>query len=309
MAIVDAISNFLEQMAEPFLVLYNTITQYILAIWNSLTAFQKVLFALVLYLPVLYLIYKTLRNIQKEKERQFLKYLLMVDLPDGQNCADNDKTNGTIREVWDGNSADFADLENTSTLTYSFWIKVDKTNFFKNSYNGPRCILAKGNISASGNIENPMPAFWILNDNFTSRLWCLVYTDGGPTNGEGILLEDFPINELFQLCMTINGTAMNIYINGELVRTTVLSGPIMSNASDLIKAPLQIEATADSPANKGFLGCLNLLRISNKAFDPEQIRKFYNNEKLFLENKLSAYDLTGKIKECACPTTNQTPSS
>jgi len=296
MAILDAISNFLDQMAEPFKVLYGTIVQYITSIWYSLTVFQKILFALVLYLPIVYLIYKTLRKIQKEKERQFLKYLIMVDIPDGQKCDTVDKTNGTIRESWDGNSADLADLASSKTMTYSFWLKVNSANFFKNSYSGPRCILAKGNITATGDIQNPCPSFWILNDNFTTRLWCLVYTEGGPTNGEGILLDEFPINDLFQLCMVIDGRAMNIYINGELVRTTVLSGELMGNNNDLVKAPLQVEGT---PENKGFLGCINMLRVSNKVFNPEQIRKFYKNEKLFLENKLSAYDLTGKMNDCA----------
>ena len=36
------------------------------------------------------------------------------------------------------------------------------------------------------------------------------------SNGEGILLEEFPLNELFQLSLVVDNKAMNIYINGEL---------------------------------------------------------------------------------------------
>lgn len=299
MAILEAISNFMFQMAEPFRVLYMTIVSYVGILWQSLTVFQKIFFALVLYLPVLYLIVKTLRNIQDEKERRFLNYLLMVDIPEGQTCDTIEKTNGKELVSWDGNSAELNDLVGSATMTYSFWLKVNPANFYKNNYQGPRCILAKGTVDNNGNIVNPAPAFWILNDNFTSRLWCLVYTQGGPTNGEGILLEEFPLNELFQLCMVIDGRSMNIYLNGELVRTTVLSGPLVNNNSNLVKAPLQIDGP---PENKGFLGCMNLLRVSKDAYTPVQIRKFYLNEKLYLDKKMSGYDLTGKMnEECACP--------
>lgn len=297
MAILDAISNFFDQIAEPFRVLYSTISEYIASIWYSLTVFQKIIIALILYIPIVYLIYKTLRKIQKEKERQSLNYLLFVDIPEGESC-EKGTTNGTEYVKWNGNSSYFSDFTNATTMTYSFWIKVSPKNFFEkeNQYAGPKCIMAKGSIDGN-NIKNPCPAFWILNDNFTTRLWCLVYTEGGPTNGEGILLEEFPLNELFQLSLVVDNKAMNIYINGELVRTTILSGILKMNNSDLIKAPLQIDGP---PENKGFDGCINLLRVSPKIFTPEQIRKFYHNEKLFIENKISAYDLTGKMEKCIC---------
>ena len=80
MAILDAISNFFDQIAEPFRVLYLTISEYIASIWYSLTVFQKIIIALILYIPIVYLIYKTLRKIQKEKERQSLNYLLFVQI-------------------------------------------------------------------------------------------------------------------------------------------------------------------------------------------------------------------------------------
>lgn len=298
MTITDVVSQFFEQMSEPFKALYSAISQYLSLLWNSLTVFQKVLISIVLYLPIIYLIFKILKKIRQEKERQYLNYLLMIDIPDGETCDKINETNGTVYKKWDSNSDELAELGSSGKMTYSFWLKVNPANFYKTSYNGPRCILAKGTITPDGDITNPCPAFWILNDGFTSRLWCLVYTEGGPRNGEGILIEDFPLNELFQLCMTVDGRSMNIFINGELIRTTVLSGSLMTNNSDLIKAPIQIDGNGTTPDNKGFLGCINLLRVGNMVFTPEQIRKFYENEKSFILNKISSYVLTGEMNKC-----------
>lgn len=192
-------------------------------------------------------------------------------------------TNGSIPKSTQGNE-----------YNYSVWIYVSD---YTHRNDEDKCILYKGDVSvdvfnnASPTLENPNrqgnPSLWLLKKNNTLRVQIALETEydnieacsiegfdshAGENNNSNPLriklhncdIEHFPLQRWVCVNLSLSNNVVDIYLNGELVRSCMLNGAPLINNSDLLVCP-----------TGGFNGFLANLKVSDKALGTEEIKSTY----------------------------------
>ena len=118
-------------------------------------------------------------------------------------------------------------------------------------------------------------------------------SDAGSQVEASCQIENVPLQSWTNLIMTLNGNALDCYLDGKLVRTCVLSGvPKMDK-----KAPLYL--CPGKEGFKGFSGYTSKLRyyLYSKNSDHSLIEKLFNELKLNVVRKNDLVSFLYKISE------------
>jgi len=119
--------------------------------------------------------------------------------------------------------------------TYSIWLYISNWNY--------RVGEAKGVFVRNDRTGNPAP--WVaLDKNLNNIIVTLatypsdnIQNDGGAST-HSCVLENIPLQAWANVLITLNNRALDLYLDGKLVRTCVLPGvPKMSSGSNLILCP------------------------------------------------------------------------
>ena len=193
------------------------------------------------------------------------------------------KNKDSVLELMKGNEYSFALKESMpmdlgTEFTYSFWLKVCPNNF--NSLNTNwRTVWYRGE-TADTLYKMKTPGVYLAPN--TNKLIISVACENGPDEGNAITIDYIPINEWFCVTVTLEGRALDVYINGLLEYSMSLTGtPLMMN-SNVIKG------------RNGFNGLMAFFRYSSASWLPADIKNMYDRERATLEE--SSFDLE------TCPT-------
>jgi hypothetical protein len=192
-------------------------------------------------------------------------------------------TNGSIPKSTQGNE-----------YNYSVWIYVSD---YTHRNGEDKCILYKGDVTndvfnnATASLENPNrngnPSLWLLKKNNTLRVQIALETEydnieacsiegftshAGENNNSNSLrvklhncdIEHFPLQRWVCVNLSLSNNVVDIYLNGELVRSCMLNGAPLLNNSDLLVCP-----------SGGFNGFLANLKVSDKALGTAEIKSVY----------------------------------
>jgi hypothetical protein len=197
---------------------------------------------------------------------------------------------------------------NSNQFTYSFWIYIDSTRWEESRYkNKWKHIFHYGQRLNTGNRTHQIPGCWIWPN--TNRLWCVVTDNKTEGNyGEGIIVDDLPLNQWTNVTMVLNRRMFDVYINGKLHRTVSLYNEIVINSvsnlyiasgestqltipDDLdTKDVVETETTVTSQGNptvaRGFPGYIAIMAYYNRALTPAEIYKLY----LKYKSKVAGWD-------------------
>jgi hypothetical protein len=215
-----------------------------------------------------------------------------------------DKPNPGSQEFVVGNNR--IPLTNTGQFTYSFWIYIDHTVWTSDTSKGYndkwKHILHYGEQLSQDTQVSQMPGCWIWPK--TNRLWCVV---GGGTDGdygEGIIVNDIPLNRWVNIAMVLNRQMFDVYVNGKLERTVSLykevtlnkNGNLYVSSNDLAnKRPFKSDSSGndtitglseadyktkfgDGSSSKiatGFPGMISYIAYYNRALNPKEIYALY----------------------------------
>jgi hypothetical protein len=141
----------------------------------------------------------------------------------------------------------------TSDYTFSVWIYVNNWNY---KLGQEKIILDRhGLMSVS------------LDPNVNNVLVSLAtYTEGSNAKtSHQCTLENVPLQRWSNVIMTLNNRALDLYLNGKLVRTCVLPGvPVVDKQGGLYVTP-----------DGGFYGYISNLQYINRAINPREAWAIY----------------------------------
>lgn len=158
----------------------------------------------------------------------------------------------------------------TKQFTFNIWANINQYNYKRAQSKMIFCMVPPWsknilkNISEEDVNKNQQPGVWFEPYSNNIRV-TLLSNNNQKKQLESCLIYDVPINEWFLFSITLNNRGLDIYMNGKLVRTVVLSGdPIITQGNILVNY------------FGGFSGEIQKLQYSSKSFTPEQIQKIYN---------------------------------
>lgn len=156
---------------------------------------------------------------------------------------------------------------NSSNFTYSIWFYIDDWNY---RYGEPKVIF--GRMTEGGKIKEPCPTVVLGEKQNNIAVSLAVYpgSDIKPAEGSKYSIDSFsvaniPIQKWVNLLISVYGRTMDIYIDGKLVRTCILSGVAAINNV----APIYITPQG------GFSGWTSNFQYWSESTDPQTAWNIY----------------------------------
>ena len=181
----------------------------------------------------------------------------------------------------------------SSNFAYSIWFYVNSWNY---RYGEPKVIFGRmGSTSAqgSGSVSglsglDPCPAVVLdpVENNISISLGCFpgtgqTATAGGTTKVNTCSISNVPIQKWVNLTVSVYGRSMDVYIDGKLVRTVMLSGiASINNNANVYITP-----------NGGFDGWTAKFQYYPDALNPQQAWNIYTQGYSNWMSSLSAYQI------------------
>lgn len=147
----------------------------------------------------------------------------------------------------------------SSDYAFSIWFNINDWNY---RIGQEKVIFQR--LGTSSN--NPAPSVTLGANTNNINVSLETYTQSGGTNVSTCQITDIPLQRWVNLIMSINGRALDLYIDGKLVRTCILSGiPVVYNT------PIQV-----TPGG-GFSGFVSNFRYIANSINPSQAYDIYKS--------------------------------
>lgn len=146
----------------------------------------------------------------------------------------------------------------SSDYTFSIWFYVNDWNY---RIGQEKVIFER--LATSTN--KPAPSVTLGANTNNVNISLETYTQSGGTTISTCQVTDVPLQRWVNLIMSINGRALDLYIDGKLVRTCILSGPPKTYNN----TPISV-----TPGG-GFSGYVSNFRYIANAINPSQAYNIY----------------------------------
>jgi hypothetical protein len=173
-----------------------------------------------------------------------------------------------------GDSKDIATVSHTklsgnaaaTDFTYSFWINVNDWNY--------KLGEKKSILKRSGNNGNSSPEIYLkpyTNDLVIELDMFSDASSGEATSNQTIAstVRNIPLQKWTNITITTNNRSLDTYLDGKLVKTSLLEGPIKVNGT----ADVTICATDGS--GPGFAGNIAKVRYYSRTLNPREAYELY----------------------------------
>lgn len=148
----------------------------------------------------------------------------------------------------------------SSDYTFSIWFYVNDWNY---RIGQEKVIFSR--IASSDN--KPAPSVTLGANTNTLNVSMETYTQAGGTQISNCTINDVPLQRWTNLIMSVNGRALDLYIDGKLVRTCIMSGPPKTYNN----TPISI-----TPGG-GFSGYISNFRYIANSVNPSQAYDIYKS--------------------------------
>jgi hypothetical protein len=174
-------------------------------------------------------------------------------------------TEATTTQKIDATDLDSSNL-NSSNFTYSIWFYIDDWNY---KYGKPKIIFGrmKSDLQANPDISEPSPSVVLgaTQNNIIVSLAVYPTHDTIPPENSKFVVNKFAVPNIsiqkwVHLFISVYGRTMDIYIDGKLVRTCILSGVAKINPT----APVFITPFG------GFSGWISRFQYWSSESDPQK---------------------------------------
>lgn len=148
----------------------------------------------------------------------------------------------------------------TSNYSFSIWFYVNEWNY---RYGEEKVVFQRTDAN-----NDPAPRVYL--DPTTNNLHVSVATyktdgDASTSNVSVCSVDNVPLQAWTNLIVTLNNRALDLYLNGKLVRTCIMPGvPRMNPASPVVLCP-----------NGGFSGFISNFKYISKAINPTEAYNLY----------------------------------
>jgi len=194
----------------------------------------------------------------------------------------------TLQNVQSGETASTIDATSLATngtgstssnFTYSMWFFINDWNY---RYGEPKVLFGRmgssSSTSSDGSLDgisgiDPCPAVVLgsTQNNISVSLGCYPGADeepttpGGSTSVNTFTIDNVPIQKWVNLVISVYGRTMDLYIDGKLVRTCLLSGV----------ASINNDANIHVTPGGGFDGWTSKLQFFPTPMNPQQVWNIY----------------------------------
>lgn len=162
--------------------------------------------------------------------------------------------------------SEFTKDNTVSDFTYSLWFYVKDWN-----YNFGK---TKHIFSRVDSIQQPTPlvAFAPTINNLVITMNCspVEGTTNNTANLNTCIVNNIPLQRWTHLLLSLNGRALDVYIDGKLVKTCVLNGVPQVSTS-----PMTLCGTTDGNNESGFSGYIARFKYFNKSMNPTEAYNIY----------------------------------
>ena len=174
----------------------------------------------------------------------------------------NDKTLVTMQDARTSSMIQPTSMPSTNTtdFTYSVWIYVNDWNYRI----GEEKVIFSRTLP---NTNQPAPIVSLGANTNNVNVSLETYTNGGGTTVSNCQISDVPLQKWVNLIISVNGRALDLYVDGKLVRTCVLGGV----PKVYYNAPVALTP------NGGFSGYVSNFRFIGNAINPSQAYDIYRS--------------------------------
>jgi hypothetical protein len=184
------------------------------------------------------------------------------------NTIESRISNTYIRNIYDAkveSSYAVSKLMGGNEYNYNVWIYISN---YKYRNGEDKCILYKGKPnSALDNVEQNIqssPGVWLLRSNNTLRIKMGLETNINELDSSECDIENFPLQTWVNLNVSLIDNVVDVYINGQLLKSCLLSGSPVINTDDILVCP-----------NGGFAGFIANLQVSSRAYNAHKTNEVY----------------------------------
>lgn len=142
---------------------------------------------------------------------------------------------------------------NVLGFSYSMWIYVANWSY---NLNNNKIILNKGNS----------PQIYLTSNNNNLSVDIKTVTGGIETT----TVNNFPLQKWVHVVTVLNNRTVDIYIDGKLERSKVLTAVPKLNSRD-------VDILAQNPHNGGYYGQLSRMQYFARIVEPEEVFEMYQN--------------------------------
>ena len=179
---------------------------------------------------------------------------------------------------------------NSANYSYSFWLYINTWNY---GYGNEKVIFRRRKGTEDKNlIEGILDT---TNNNLKIKM---AYSDGGNKPNQKIhecILTNIPLQKWTNVIVTLNNKAIDIYLDGKLVKTCMLPGVQTPKPSQNLIIADKSDQTATSGAGQGtgFSGFIAKFRFYSRTVNPREAYEIYKegHGSGWLANLLSQYQL------------------
>tara|TARA_B110000046_G_scaffold186045_1_gene231835 strand:- start:4175 stop:4909 length:735 start_codon:yes stop_codon:yes gene_type:complete len=165
-------------------------------------------------------------------------------------------------------SGDHFPKGNTADYTYSFWVFISNWNYRAGE---AKTILARNN---SDGFPAPHISLGANLNNIEVSL-ATYQTGSNESNKHTCSLDNIPLQTWANVIVTLNNRALDLYLDGKLVRTCVLPGvPHQSTGKPLVICGLPANTTGGNNGN-GFDGYMSNVSYLSRPVNPREAYAIY----------------------------------
>jgi hypothetical protein len=193
-----------------------------------------------------------------------------VDSVNANNGTFNGTTayaSGEVNNAFSFNGASYVQVPDSTTLHFTNNVMTVETWIYLTSYTGANSREIVSKLNAANLLEN---VFTMAVDPSNHKAYYAVEAADYGSSGLVYSSVVIPTNEWTHIAATCDGSAMNIYVNGQLSGTTAWTNGIFQGT-----APLTIGCTMQSVPTSYFNGRIDELSLYQRALTDCEIQALY----------------------------------
>jgi len=160
-------------------------------------------------------------------------------------------------------------LGSSPNFGYSVWVYIDAWQNTQTTQSGSDTVVYKKNILTRCNGKTSI--FQMYLDNEQNNL--MLAFPGNPTT---CTIQNVKLQKWFNVIMSVYGNTVDLYLDGKLVRTCILSGPVTPKTGDTVQVGGGDITCSSSSAAGDLIGYISSVVYKNDYFTPEEAWSIYS---------------------------------
>ena len=184
----------------------------------------------------------------------------------------------------------------STNYAFSTWFYVNDWTY---KYGNPKIIFARSNLSnnepTAASIKSSKPSPGVVLGDTENSIHVYVKCFSSSTIPDDIEVKNIPIQKWVNLSISINEKTLDVYLDGKLVKTQILSGTAEVSQNDVYLTP-----------DGGFDGWTSKFLYFEKPMNPQQAQNIYKDGPTGWLSNLSTYQIQLSLIENGTPQSSVT---